>query len=117
MGEVSSFMKSRMDARNSTCTTPVIVERFWEMDNFDLLLAQIHAFCGHAEREFAGALLRPHAPALPSMMKEGADVDDILEAAKEAGRQLVEDGKMSPETLDIVSRELLPLEAWARGAD
>jgi multimeric flavodoxin WrbA len=88
---------------------------YWEMDNFDLLLAHMHAFCGHAEREFAGALLRPHGPALQPMMEKGAPVDDIFEAAKEAGRQLVEDGKMSPETLAIVSRELLPLEMWVRG--
>ena len=90
---------------------------YWEIDNFDLLLAHIHAFCEHAEREFAGALLRSHGPALQPMMKEGAPVGDIFEAAKAAGRQLVADGKMSPETLATVSRELLPLEAWVRGAD
>lgn len=90
---------------------------YWEMDNFDLLLAHIRAFCEHAEREFAGALLRPHGPALQPMMEKGVPVDDIFEAAKEAGRQLVEDGKMSPETLAIVSRELLPLEMWVRGTD
>lgn len=33
------------------------------------------------------------------------------------GPFLVEDGKMSPETLAIVSRELLPLEMWARGTN
>jgi hypothetical protein len=85
------------------------------MDNFDLLHAHMHAFCEHAEREFAGALLRPHGPALKPMMEKGAPIDDIFEAAKEAGRQLVEDAKMSPETLAIVSRELLPLEMWVRG--
>ena len=90
---------------------------YWEMDNFDLLLAQMHAFCEHAEREFAGALLRPHGPALQAMMQQGAPVNDIFEAAKEAGRQLVEDGTMSPETVAIVSRELLPLEMWARGTE
>jgi hypothetical protein len=51
------------------------------------------------------------------MMEQGAPVDDIFEAAKEAGRQLVQDGKMSPETLAIVSRELLPLERWVRETD
>ena len=59
--------------------------------------------------EFAGALLRPHGPALKGMLEGGAPVDDIFEAAKEAGRQLVKDGKMSDETLKVVSRELLPL--------
>lgn len=90
---------------------------YWEMGNFDLLLAHMEAICEHAEREFAGALLRPHAPALQPMMKQGALIDDIFEAAREAGRQLVADGEMAPETLAKVSRPLVPLEAWARGAD
>ena len=87
---------------------------YWELDNFCLLLTHVHALCEHAEREFAGALLRPHGPALQPMLEQGAPIGDLFEAAKEAGRQLARDGKMSPETLAIVSRELLPLEAWVR---
>jgi len=85
---------------------------YWEMDNFDLLLAHACAVCEHAEREFAGALLRPHGPVLRPMMERGAAVEDVFEAAREAGRQLVEDGVMSPETLNTVSCELLPLEMY-----
>ena len=85
---------------------------FWEMDNFDLLLDYIKALFGSAEREFAGALLRPHADVLRPMMEEGALLSDIFEAAKEAGRQLVKDGKMSTETLATVSREFMPLEKY-----
>ena len=54
---------------------------------------------------------------LRPMMEKGVPLDDILGAAKVAGRQLVEDGKMSPETLAIVSRELLSLEMWVRGTN
>jgi multimeric flavodoxin WrbA len=90
---------------------------YWEMDNFDLLLAHMRAFCEHAEREFAGALLRPHGEALRPMMKTDVPVDDVFRAAREAGRQLVEDGGMSPQTLEAVSRELLPLEAYVPEAD
>jgi len=79
---------------------------YWEMDNFDLLLDYMRIF------DFAGALLRPHADALRPMMEEGAPLDDICEAAKEAGRQLVRDGEMSAETLATVSRELMPLEKY-----
>jgi hypothetical protein len=46
------------------------------------------------------------------MMEMGMPVDDIFHAAKEAGRQLVKDGKMFTETLKSVSRELLPLEMY-----
>ena len=85
---------------------------YWEKDNFDLLIAHMEAFCEHAERGFAGALLRPHGPALKPMMEQGAPVEDIFEAAREAGRRLVEEGKMPVVTLNIVSRELVPLEAY-----
>ena len=85
---------------------------FWEMDNFNPMLVHMEAVSKNMGREFAGALLRPHGPALMGMMEMGAPVDDILDAAKEAGRQLVEDGRMSFETLKGVSRELLPLQMY-----
>lgn len=56
--------------------------------------------------------MRPHGLALKVMMEMGMPVNDIFDAAKEAGRQLVKDGKMSTETLKSVSRELLPLEMY-----
>ena len=85
---------------------------FWEMDNFNPMLVHMEAVSKNMGREFAGALLRPHGPALMGMMEMGAPVDDILDAAKEAGRQLVEDGRMSFEILKSVSRELLPLQMY-----
>jgi len=90
---------------------------FWEMDNFDPLLVHMKAFCRNGAMEFAGALLRPHGEALRPMMKLGIALDDVFEAAKDAGRQLVRDGEMSTETLNIVSRELVPLETYVRAAN
>ena len=87
---------------------------FWELDNFDPLLVHVKAACKNASREFAGALLRPHGPALRPMRDMGLAVDDVFQAAQEAGRQLIQDRKMSPETLGIVSRELLPLEMYVQ---
>jgi multimeric flavodoxin WrbA len=85
---------------------------FWEMDNFDPLLVHLKAYSKNAGAEFVGALLRPHGPALRSMIETGAPVGDVLEAAKDAGRQLVRDGNMSLETLRTVSRELIPKEIY-----
>ena len=89
---------------------------FWEMDNFDPLLVHTKAFCKNGAMEFAGALLRPHGEALRPMMEMGISLDDVFEAAREAGRQLVKDGRMSAETLNIVSRELVPLEMYIKAA-
>ncbi len=85
---------------------------FWGMDNFEPLLAQMKMMCRYTGWEFAGALLRPHAAALKMMLEMGKPVADIAEAATLAGIQLVKDGGFSRETLDIVSRELVPLDVW-----
>ena len=79
----------------------------WEMENFDPLVAHIAAACQHVKREFAGPLLRPHGGTLRDLLKRGEPVDDVLQAAKEAGRQLVRDGKMSAEPVATVGRELV----------
>jgi multimeric flavodoxin WrbA len=84
----------------------------WEKDNFDPLLAHMKAFCKNASAEFAGALLRPHGEAMPGMLEMGVPIGDIFEAAKEAGCQLITGQKISPETLDIVSRDLLPRDMY-----
>ena len=50
-------------------------------------------------------------------MDTGAPLEDIFEAAKEAGRQLVRDGEMSAETLATVGRELMPREMYLQFAN
>jgi multimeric flavodoxin WrbA len=90
---------------------------FWEMDNFDPLLVQMKTYCRIKGCEFVGALLRPHTGALMPMIEMSAPLDDIFEAAKEAGRQLVNNGEMSVETLNIVSRELMPLGMYMQAAN
>jgi multimeric flavodoxin WrbA len=89
----------------------------WEMDNFDSLLAYMNAFCKSASNEFAGALLRPHGEGMSFMMEMGMPLDDIFDAAKEAGRQLVEGGEMAAETLSTISRELMPLEMYVQSVN
>jgi hypothetical protein len=68
------------------------------------------AFRSSWSMAFAGALLRQHGEALRPMMDMGAPVDDELQAAREAGRQLAAQGKMSEETLKTVGRTPLPQE-------
>lgn len=85
---------------------------FWEKDNFDPLIQHMHAFAKNLNAGFAGALVRPHGPFLKSAPLSGLPFEDILEAAKTAGRQIVEDGIIADETLAVVSREMLPYEKF-----
>jgi multimeric flavodoxin WrbA len=90
---------------------------FWEMDNFDPLLVHVKAICRNANMEFSGALLRPHAGALQWMIKKGEAVDDILDAARLAGRQLIQEGAISDQTLATISRTLLPLATFVEAVN
>lgn len=89
---------------------------FWEMDNFDPLVVHLKAMCQNMCREFAGALLRPHGGALKALKELGAPPQDVIEAARDAGCQLVRDGTMKDETLAAVSRELMPFDTYFEAA-
>ncbi len=86
----------------------VAVSGFTEMDNFDPLITHVKALSKNLNREFVGSLLRPYAWILNPSLEHGAPLGDIIEAIKEAGKQLVAEGKMKEETLEIVAREIVP---------
>jgi multimeric flavodoxin WrbA len=90
---------------------------FWEMDNFGPLVAHVEAICRNMGAEFAGALLRPHGEAMRGMIAAGIPLNDVFDAARDAGRQLVREGRIMPETLRAVSRELLPREQYLEHAN
>jgi multimeric flavodoxin WrbA len=90
---------------------------FWELDNFDPLVAHVKAMCKNMSATFAGALLRPHGAVLAGMLERGLPVGDVLVAARDAGHQLIQDGAMRPETLAVVSRPLLPRDALIQNAN
>jgi multimeric flavodoxin WrbA len=95
----------------------VSVSGFPEPANFDPLVEHVRAICANMQGTFAGAVLRPSAAVMPMLKEHGVPVDDVFDAAREAGRQLVRDGAISPATLAAVARELVPAEAIHRGAN
>jgi multimeric flavodoxin WrbA len=84
----------------------------WEMGNFDPLITHLKAICKNVCWEYAGALLRPHSVALRHMLKKGLPVKDVIDAAREAGKQLIRNGKMEEVSLQTISRELSPRESF-----
>jgi multimeric flavodoxin WrbA len=92
----------------------------WELSMFDPLLVQMKAIYDRPEGgyEFAGALLRPMAEAMKEMIKAGETelMGGIFEAARDAGRQLVKEGRILQETQRAVSRELMPRDAYYKAA-
>jgi len=130
MSRTVSFLYPNMEVRNNRCRYPlragvksgkvVLVSNsgFWEIEHFNPLVEHIKSYCANVSREFVGALLRPHGPALSGLIKFNWPVfssvlyKDVLEAAKKAGYQLMKEGKISPKVLEKISRSLLPRAAY-----
>jgi polyhydroxyalkanoate synthesis regulator phasin len=53
---------------------------------------------------------------LKNLLRAGLALD-VVEAAKEAGRQLVENGEIGAETVKTVCRELMPVETYLEVAN
>lgn len=92
----------------------------WELSMFDPLLAQMNALYSQPDSnsEFVGALLRPMADGMKEMIKAGETrlVDEIFRAARDAGRQLVKEGKISDGLQMKVSKALMPRDAYYKAA-
>jgi multimeric flavodoxin WrbA len=92
----------------------------WELSMFDPLLAQMKTLYSipEANSEFVGALLRPMADGMKEMIKAGEtrSVDEVIQAAKEAGLQLVKEGKISDEIQKRISKALMPRDAYYKAA-
>jgi multimeric flavodoxin WrbA len=110
-GELGS--KRRKIVLVSTCGA-------WELSMFDPLLIQMKTLYNRPDgsSDFAGALLRPMAEGVKEMMKAGetALVEGVFRAARDAGSQLVREGKISEELQKEVSRELMPRDAYYKAA-
>ncbi|MEM3696753.1 MAG: flavodoxin family protein [Candidatus Bathyarchaeia archaeon] len=80
---------------------------WWELGNFGTVLRIAEELAKDVGIEFAGANLRPHA-FLMEENKEKAKI--IIEALKQAGVQLIKDGKMTDDTLKTISQPLISEE-------
>jgi multimeric flavodoxin WrbA len=88
---------------------------FHELYHFDDLVAHCRSIARMMQAEFLGSLLRPHGVMLEMAEQAMPDrVAAVYEAARRAGRELVEEGRVSAEMEAEVSRELIPREAFIK---
>ncbi len=86
----------------------VSVSGFTELDNFDPLLAHIKGFCKNLSGEFVGAILRPLGAQLEGFKRMGLPVDDIFDTIKQAGKELIQKGRINSKMQENISREIVP---------
>ena len=85
---------------------------FWDMKNFNLILAHMKEISALFDRQFSGSLLRPHSWALNALTELGFSVEHIYDSARRAGRELVNKGHISDEAQEEVSQELVERDSF-----
>lgn len=95
---------------------------FHEIENFDSLVKHVQALTKNFGAEFAGALLRPHGPALAAMQKLPIEkarlkAQRVLDAVMRAGQEFAVGGEISQEAIAEVNVELLPRQAYVLNAN
>lgn len=80
---------------------------WWEKENLSAVVKFAEDFARDASIEFAGSVLRPHAF---WMEEEKEMAREVLNATKQTGFQLVKEGRMATELLDIISQPLISEE-------
>lgn len=84
----------------------------YEIESFRKLEKELKMTGDLYSRDFAGSLLRPHSGVMNAFMQMNDNLDDIFDAAKEAGRQLVKKGKIKTDTKRKVGRKLLSKKSF-----
>jgi multimeric flavodoxin WrbA len=82
---------------------------WWEKGNMETVLRIAKELARQMNISFAGALLRPHFGYLQDNSEKA---EEIFDAAKQLGRQLIEEGKMSLDLLKVISQPLISKEMW-----
>ncbi|MBN2881422.1 flavodoxin family protein, partial [Candidatus Woesearchaeota archaeon] len=77
---------------------------WWEIENFDTVVRIVSDFSLTSGIEFVKPILRPHAFLMYDKSGLNEDGKKILNEVKKAGQQLVENGEISLETLDFISK-------------
>ncbi len=82
---------------------------WWEKENFETVIRIAEELTKDASTEFAGAILRPHA----FLVKENEEkAKTIMDALKQAGFQLVKEGRIASEVLEVISQPLVSEEEF-----
>ncbi|MBI5445300.1 MAG: flavodoxin family protein [Deltaproteobacteria bacterium] len=90
----------------------VSVAGFPELDNFDGLIDHVERLCRNLHVDFAGSLVRPTSYVLSLEKVLPEPVARIKAAARTAGRELVEAGRVSPETRGAVAEPVFETERF-----
>jgi multimeric flavodoxin WrbA len=89
-----------------------------EMDNFNPLISHFKAVAKQLDMEYIGALLRSAGMVLDSVAQTQPEkIEAIYEAMRNAGYEVVVQGKMSPQTLKTAAQEIISPKEYVEFAN
>ncbi len=83
---------------------------WWEMGNFGTVVRIAEELAENTSVEFAGAVLRPHAFLMKREGELTPEGQGIVKALRRAGLELVLEGVISEEVLDVIGHPLISQE-------
>jgi multimeric flavodoxin WrbA len=89
----------------------VATSGWWELGNFDTVKHIVEELAANFNVEFGDAILRPHSTALSS---HPDDKKIMIKTLVEAGYQLIKEGKISPDKLELISKPLISFEDYLK---
>lgn len=83
---------------------------WWEKENMDTVVRIVQELAEDASVEFGGSVLRPHAFAMKQDGQFTKEAEGIIDELRKLGSELIRDGELNPESLDMISRPLIKEE-------
>lgn len=108
-GRTRASLRASISIRNLAL---VATSGWWEKENLDTLTQIARELAADMAVEFSGAIIRPHAYYICSKGVVTPKGQAVLEAAKLAGRMLIEQGQIPEELIDSISQPLILAEQW-----
>lgn len=89
----------------------VATSGWWELGNFDVVKQIVKEIAANFQIEYCGEILRPHSTALNNYPE---DKKMIFKTLEEAGYQLVKEGKISSDKLELISKPLISFDDYLK---
>lgn len=84
----------------------------WDVSSFEVLTRHFQTISDLYNKDFAGALLRPHASALDTLDDSKETIENLSLSAREAGLQFVYEGNISYDIRNNISKVLVARDSF-----
>lgn len=92
----------------------ISISNSWGASQFDTIIKHVQSTAELFGKQYCGTITRPHASAITALQKNNFPPEDIFKAARNAGKQLVQEGCIDSRYLRTISRPLIAKKSFIR---